>query len=47
MDESERVGNLGTSFILEVDLEYPRSLHDLLSDYPLASEQIEVNKINK
>ena len=35
------------SCILEVDLEYPRSLHDLHSDYPLASEQIEVNKINK
>ena len=33
--------------ILEVDLEYPRSLHDLRSDYPLAPEQIEVNKINK
>ena len=35
------------SFILEVDLEYPRSLHDLYSDYPLASEQIEVNKVDK
>ena len=35
------------SCILEVDLEYPRSLHDLHNDYPLAPEQIEVNKINK
>ena len=35
------------SCILEVDLEYPRSLHDLQSDYLLAPEQIEVNKINK
>ena len=35
------------SCILEVDLEYPRSLHDLHSDYPLAPEQIEVNKVNK
>ena len=35
------------SCILEVDLEYPRSLHDLHSDYPLAPEQIEVNKIQK
>ena len=35
------------SCILEVDLEYPRSLHDLHSDYLLAPEQIEVNKINK
>ena len=35
------------SCILEVDLEYPKSLHDLHSDYPLAHEQIEVNKIQK
>ena len=33
--------------ILEVDLEYPRNLHDLHSDYPLAPEQIEVNKVDK
>ena len=33
--------------ILEVDLEYPISLHDLHSDYPLAPERIEVNKVNK
>ena len=35
------------SCILEVDLEYRKSLHDLHSDYPLAPEQIEVNMINK
>ena len=35
------------SCILEVDLEYPKSLHDLYSDYPLAPEQIEVNKVPK
>ena len=35
------------SCILEVDLEYPKSLHDLHSDYPLAPEQIEVNKVTK
>ena len=33
--------------ILEVHLEYPRSLHDLHSDYPLAPKQIEVNKVYK
>ena len=33
--------------ILEVDLEYPKSLHDLHSDYPLAPEQIEANKVDK
>ena len=35
------------SCILEVDLEYLKSLHNLHSDYPLAPEQIEVNKIQK
>ena len=35
------------SCILEVDLEYPKSLHDLHSDYPLAPEQIKVNKVDK
>ena len=33
--------------ILGVDLEYPRSLHDLHSDYPLAPERVEVNKFDK
>ena len=33
--------------ILEVDLEYPKILHDLHSDYPLAPERIEVNKVDK
>ena len=31
------------SCILEVGLEYPKSLHDLHSDYPLAPEKIEIN----
>ena len=35
------------SCILEVELEYPKSLYDLHSDYPLAPEQIEVNKVPK
>ena len=35
------------SCILEVDLEYPKSLHDLYNDYPLAPEQIVVNKVSK
>ena len=33
--------------ILEIELEYPKSLHDLHSDYALAPEKIEVNKIDK
>ena len=35
------------SCILEVDLEYPKNLHDLHSDYPLAPERVEANKIDK
>ena len=35
------------SCILEVDLEYSKSLHDLHNDYPLAPEQIVVNKVSK
>ena len=35
------------SCILEVDLEYPKSLHDLHNNYPLDPERIEVNKIKK
>ena len=35
------------SCILEVDLEYPKSLHDLHNDFPLAPEKIEVNKVDK
>ena len=34
------------SCILEVDLEYPKELHDLHNDYPLASELTDVNKID-
>ena len=35
------------SCIPEVDLEYPKKLHDLHNDYPLAPEQIKVNKVEK
>ena len=47
MEEDERNNWKNYSCILEVDLEYPKSLHDLHSDYPLAPEQIEVNKVKK
>ena len=36
-----------TPCILEVDLEYPKELHDLHNDYPLAPEHIKVNKTKK
>ena len=37
-DEKDEFG-----FILEVDLEYPETLHDYHSDYPLAPEIMNVN----
>ena len=33
--------------ILEVEIEYPENLHELHNDYPLAPEQIMVNKVSK
>ena len=35
------VSELG--YILEVDLEYPKELHDKHNLYPLASEHVQVN----
>jgi len=37
----------GRGCILEVDLEYPKKLHDLHNEYPLAPERIEINKVEK
>ncbi|XP_072014272.1 uncharacterized protein [Amphiura filiformis] len=33
--------------IVEVDLEYPKELHDLHSDYPLAPERLVIDKVEK
>ena len=38
-DEKSKKG-----LILEVDLEYPKELHDLHNDYPLASEKVKVTQ---
>ena len=35
------------SCTLEVDLEYPKELHDLHNDYPLAPESVVVNNTKK
>ena len=33
--------------ILEVDLEYPKELHDLHNNFPLAPEQMKVDEVDK
>ena len=35
------------SCFLEVDLEYPEDLHNLLNDYPLAPERIKIRNLEK
>ena len=42
LDISALPADSKTGYILEVDLEYPRHLHDLHSDYPLAPERLHV-----
>ena len=41
-DDIINYDNGRTGFILEVDLEYPRELHELQNDYPLAPEVMNV-----
>ena len=36
--------NSSTGYILEVDLECPKKLHDMFNDYPLAPEKIDIPK---
>ena len=36
--------NNSTGYIREVDLEYPKKLHDIHNDYPLATEKMNISK---
>ena len=36
--------NSSTRYILEVDLEYSKELHDIHNDYPLAPEKINIQR---
>ena len=38
-------GDIG--YFLQVDIEYPRELHDLHTDLPFLPEKMETNKCNK
>ena len=44
-DELENWRN--QSCIMEVELVYPKRLHDWHNDYPLAPERLEVNRVEK
>ena len=39
--------NCGIGYVLEVDVKYPRELHDLHNDLPFMCEKIRVNGVEK
>ena len=47
MNEEELENWRSISCILEADLEYPKSLHDLHNDYPFALERVTVDRVEK
>ena len=47
MDEEEKLNWKNFPCILVVDLEYPKELHDLHNDYPLAPERLKINNVEK
>jgi hypothetical protein len=44
IDFLDLVDNAETGYVLEVDLEYPESLHDSHNDYPLAPENVLITR---
>lgn len=44
IDLAKYKDNSQRGLILEVDLEYPKELHDLHNDYPLAAEKTNVTE---
>ena len=47
MDEKEMENLEDTPCILEVDLDYPKDLHDLHNDYPLAPKRLKFGGVEK
>ena len=47
MTEDEKENWKNKTCILEVDLEYPKELHDLHNDYPLAPERLKIGNVEK
>ena len=47
MNEEEQKNWKNHSCIHEVDLEYPKELHDLHNDYPLAPERLKIEGVEK
>ena len=47
MDDDELTSWKKRACILEVDLEYPKQLHDRHNDYPLAPERLVLGKVEK
>ena len=43
-DLNKYTSNSSKVYVLEVDLEYPKELQELHSDYPLALDKIEIKR---